>query len=322
MNRVAGSFCSLLMLAAGAVLTPASAQDTLTVAIGQIDNWENQMPSLGQDAGFFRKRGLVLKTFGTQGTEQTLRSVLSGEADIGVAVSTAAAMRAFADGAPVRVLLPGFTGTGDLYWYVLGDSPIRSLKDADEKRTLAFSVPGSSSHLLALGLADQLGVKARPVSTGGQQSTFDAVKSRTVDIGWGAPPFGLNAIETGEIRMIARGSEVPTSRDQTVRVTVVNAHALAGKRAAIERFARAWRETLEWMYRDPKALELYAAKTGLPLRLIAYSRDEFHPKQAMQAERISNAEQIMSDAVAVKILKAPLNRDQLMQFFPEPEIGK
>lgn len=321
MNRVA-CFCSALALLAGSILSPAKAEDTLTVAIGQIDNWENQMPTLGQQAGFFRKRGLTLKTIGTQGTEQTLRAVLSGEADIGVAVSTAAVMRAFVDGAPVRVLMPGFTGTGDLYWYVRGDSALRSLKDIGPQHSIAFSVPGSSSHFIVLGFADQLGVKAKPVSTGGPKSTFDAVIAGKVDIGWGAPPFGLMEMETGAIRLIARGSEVPTSRDQTVRVTVVNVKVLAARRAAVERFARAWRETLDWMYRDPKALEMYAAKTGLPLRLVAFSRDEFHPKEAMQADRLNNVEQVMSDAVAVKILKAPLSRDQLMQLFPEPAIGK
>jgi NitT/TauT family transport system substrate-binding protein len=322
MNRVAVSFCSLLALAAGVVVSPAFGQDTLVVAVGQIDNWENQMPTLGQDAGFFRKRGLVLKTFGTQGTEETLKAVVSGQADIGVAIGTSAAMRAFVEGAPVRVLMPCFTGTDDLYWYVLGNSPLRTLKQATETNSIAYSGFGATSHNIVLGFGDQLGIKARPVPTGGVQMTFDLVKAGKVDIGWAAPPFGLTSLESGEIRLVARGSEVPTTRDQTVRVTVVNTNSLARKRSAIERFARAYRESLEWMYSDPKALEMYAAKTGLPLRLVTFSRDEFHPKAAMQADRISNAEQIMSDAVAVKILKAPLNRDQLMQFFPEPEIGK
>jgi len=34
---------------------PASAEDQLKVAIGQINNWENQPPTLGQDAGIFKK---------------------------------------------------------------------------------------------------------------------------------------------------------------------------------------------------------------------------------------------------------------------------
>ena len=40
---------------------PASAEDQLKMAIGQINNWENQAPTLGQDAGIFKKHGLVLE---------------------------------------------------------------------------------------------------------------------------------------------------------------------------------------------------------------------------------------------------------------------
>ena len=39
--------------AAFLLAVPASAQDTLKIAIGQINNWENQAPTLGDDAGFF-----------------------------------------------------------------------------------------------------------------------------------------------------------------------------------------------------------------------------------------------------------------------------
>ena len=43
---------------------PASAEDTLKLVIGQINNWENQAPTLGQDAGIFKKHGLVLENPG------------------------------------------------------------------------------------------------------------------------------------------------------------------------------------------------------------------------------------------------------------------
>ena len=50
--------------------------------------------------------------------------------------------------------------------------------------------------------------------------------SGQVDIGWAAPPFGLKEIEEGKIRIVGRGSEVPSLRGQTVRVLIVNADAL------------------------------------------------------------------------------------------------
>ena len=88
--------------------TPASAEDTLKLVIGQINNWENQAPTLGQDAGIFKKHGLVLENIGTQGAGETIQAVISGSADIGAGVGAAGAMRAFSKGAPVRILAPAF----------------------------------------------------------------------------------------------------------------------------------------------------------------------------------------------------------------------
>ena len=68
---------------------PASAEDTLKLAIGQINNWENQAPTLGQDAGIFKKHGLVLENVGTHGAGETLQAVISGSADIGAGVGAA-----------------------------------------------------------------------------------------------------------------------------------------------------------------------------------------------------------------------------------------
>src|SRR5262245_10136810 len=112
----------------------AHSEDTLKVVIGQINNWENQAPTLGQDAGIFKKHGLVLENTGTQGAGETIQAVISGSADIGGGVGAAGVMRAFAKGAPVRILAPAFTRTGDLYWYLKAGSKIQRLKDAREKK--------------------------------------------------------------------------------------------------------------------------------------------------------------------------------------------
>src|ERR1700754_3875592 len=139
------------LFAAAALLlaaTTAHAQDTLKIAIGQINNWENQAPTLGEDAGFFKSRNLKVEAFGTQGAGETLQTVISGSADLGAGVGLAGVMRAFARGAPVRVLLPAFTGTGDLYWYVRADSPLKSIKDVTANHTIAYSTSGSSSNNL------------------------------------------------------------------------------------------------------------------------------------------------------------------------------
>src|SRR5215468_9974937 len=146
--------------------SPAAAEDTLKIAIGQINNWENQAPTLGEAAGIFKKHNLKVEAFGTQGAGETIQAVVSGSADLGAGVGVAGVMRAFQRGAPVRILLPAFTGTGDLFWYVKADSPIKTLKDLTAQNTIAYSTSGSSSNNIVVAFVNELGAKAKPTATG------------------------------------------------------------------------------------------------------------------------------------------------------------
>ena len=194
----------------------------------------------GKDAGGIgkarrRHHGLVLENVGTQGAGETIQAVISGSADIGAGVGVAGVMRAFSKGAPVRILAPMFTGTGDIYWYVKADSKIQSLKDTTAENTIAYSTNGSSSNNVVVAFVSELGAKAKPTATGGPAATLTAVMSGQVDIGWSAPPFGLQEIKDGKIRILARGSDVPSLHGQTVRVLIVNENSLKTKRDAIMR---------------------------------------------------------------------------------------
>ncbi|MGA7610016.1 MAG: ABC transporter substrate-binding protein [Xanthobacteraceae bacterium] len=301
-----------------AVTLPAAAQDTLKIAIGQINNWENQAPTLGQDAGIFKKYNLVLENFGTAGAGETVQAVISGSADIGGGVGLAGAMRAFSKGAPVRVILPAFTGTSDLYWYVKADSPIKSLKDATDKNTIAYSTNGSSSNNIVLAFVEELGLKAKPTATGSPPGTLTSVMSGQIDIGWAAPPFGIKEINEGKIRIIARGSDVPSLRGQTVRVLIANADALDKKKDAILRFVKGYREAVDWMYSDPAAVEMYAKKTNMAPAIIRQSIDEFQPKATMQSDELKDLDGAMQDAVKLKFLEKPLTPEQLKVFVQIP----
>jgi NitT/TauT family transport system substrate-binding protein len=215
MNRAHIVSLALALAAPAVAPLPLHADDTLKVAIGQINNWENQAPTLGQEAGIFKKNGLVLETFGTAGAGETLQPIISGSADIGIGVGVAGAMRAFSSGAPVRILAPAFTGSSDLYWYVRADSPIKKLSDATPANTVAYSTNGSSSHNLVLAFVEELGLKAKPTPTGSPPATLTAVMSGQIDIGWAAPPIAMQEIKDGRLRIIVRGSDAPSLRGQT-----------------------------------------------------------------------------------------------------------
>ena len=297
---------------------PAAAEDQLKIAIGQINNWENQAPTLGQDAGIFKKHGLVLENVGTAGAGETMQPVISGSADIGVGVGAAGVMRAFSKGAPLRILLPGFTGTGDLYWYVKADSAIKSLKDSTANNTIAYSTNGSSSNNIVVAFVSELGAKGKPTATGSPAGTLTAVMSGQVDIGWAAPPFGLKEVKEGKIRIVAHGSDVPSLRGQTVRVLIVNADSLKTKHDAIMRFVQAYRESVDWMYSDPKAIKMYADKIHADESLIRDSVKQFHPKDALQTDKIADLDGAVADAVKLKFLDQPLTKEQRAELLQIP----
>ena len=296
----------------------ASAEDTLKLVIGQINNWENQAPTLGQDAGIFKKHGLVLENAGTQGAGETIQAVISGSADIGAGVGAAGIMRAFSKGAPVRILAPAFTGTGDLFWYVKADSKIKSLKDTTPENTIAYSTNGSSSNNIVVAFVQELGAKAKPTATGGPAATLTAVMSSQVDIGWAAPPFGLQEIKEGKIRIVAKGSDVPSLRGQTVRTLIVNANSLKTKHDAIMRFMDAYRETVDWMYSDPKAVEMYSKKINRPVDLLKESMNKFQPKETMQTDKFADLDGAIADAVKLKFLEQPLTKEQIAELLQIP----
>jgi NitT/TauT family transport system substrate-binding protein len=309
----------LLLVAPIAIAAPAAAaQDAFKVAIGQLEIWSGQAPILGQKAGIFKKYGIVLENFGTAGAGETVQAVISGSADFGVNVGTQGVLRAFAKGAPIRVIGANFTGAGDIYFYVRADSPIKSLKDATEKTTISYSTGGATTHTIVLGYGKELGIKGMPTSTGGMPATLTAVMSGQVDIGWAAPPFGLREIEDGKIRVIASGNDVPSLRSQTIRVEVVNDAVLKNRKDAALRFVRAFRETLDWMYADPEAIKMYAEAIKVPVAIAKTAVEKFQPKEAKQFDRILDIEGIMAGAIATKFLDAPLSKEQLAEFIQIP----
>ena len=296
---------------------PGAADDVLKLAVGAPNNWDTCIPEIGQRAGIFKKHGLTLELLYTQGGGETMQAVISGSVDIGIAAGTAAVMGAFAKGAPVRILAAGATGTSDLYWYVPAGSPIASFKDVNG-RTVGYSTNGASTHTTLLALIKHFGVGAQPVASGAAAVTYTQAMSGQIDVGWASPPFGLEALQDGRTRLIARGSDAPSTRDQTVRVHIVNANVLAQRRDAIARFMRAYREAYDFLYDNPQGAKLYAPYGKVSEPLAIRIRDEFLPKPAMLPDRVSGLDAIMQDAITFKILPALLSRQQLDELIQIP----
>lgn len=295
----------------------ASAEDTLKLAVGQRGLWDSSISELGQRAGIFKKHGLNLEIVYTQGAGETQQAVISGSVDIGVAVGVMGVLGVYSKGAPVRVIGAEATGAGDLYWYVKADSPIKSLKDTGGK-TLAYSTNGSSTHGIVTAFIKQYNLTAKPTATGGPPSTLTQVISGQIDVGWAAPPFGLDQLDKHEIRIIATGDDAAAFKTQTVRLLIANSQALKTRKALIDRYMQAYRETVDWMYSDPGALKVYAGFAGITEAKAKRVRDEFFPKQAINPDKIAGLDIIVNDAVNFKYMPVALTKDQLTQLIQIP----
>ena len=301
-----------LVLIAGCALlsAPAFADETLKLTVGQRGNWDTSVSEIGQRAGIFKKHGLTLELVYTQGSGETQQPVVAGSVDIGVAVGIMGALSFYAKGAPVRIIGAETTGAADLYWYVKSDSPIHSLEDTAGK-TIAFSTKGSSTDGVVTAFVKQYNLKAKPVATGSPSSTLTQVMSGQVDVGWSAPPFGLDQLDKGEIRIIASGNDAAVFKGQTVRTLIANAQVLAARKPVFDAYMKAYRETIDYMYADPAALKTYADFVGISEEKAKRTRDGFFPKQALDPDRIVGLDTIVNDAVALKYTDAPLTKEQL-----------
>src|ERR1043166_4419167 len=272
------------LLVAAFASQQALAADVLKLAIGQRGLWDSSFAEIGTQFGIFAKHGLELQSFYTSGGGETQQAVISGSADIGVSPGTLGVLGAFAKGAPIRIIAGEATGTAE-YYFVRADSPVqKDFKGVRPEMTLAYSTAGSGTHITALRFMKDYGFTAKLVATGNVPATFTTVMSGQVDIGFSTPPFGLDALAEGRARLIALANDLPSVRNQTVRLIIANAADLARRREVYDRFIAAYRETIDWMYSDPRAIAAVAQYASIPPATAQKVRDQFYPKSMLQMD--------------------------------------
>lgn len=295
--------------------------ETLKIASPIRGSWEGAVPELGQQHGIFQKYGLTLDILYTAGGGETLQTVISGAMDVGLSAGTLSVFGAFQRGAPLRIIGASSTGSHELFWYVRADLPVRSMREADGK-TIAYSTTGSSTHIAVLRFIDEYKLKAQPLATGDASATFTQLITGQVDVGWSVAPFQLKAIDEGKVRVIAKASDLQAIRNQTIRVQIVNANILEQKKDAIERYIKAYRETVDWMYTSPEAIERYLKFSGFAEDVVRTTLKDFIPKQSLQTEKITGIDDAMQDGLRFKYLTAPLNDQQLSQLIQIPAVPR
>jgi len=277
--------------------------ETLKVSISQQGFWDSSFVDFALKEGFFKNSGLEVEPFYTEGGAQTLATVMSGSVDIGLSNGLLGVVGAYAKGAPIRVISAQMTSANELYWYVKADSTIKSLADAEGK-TIAFSSPGSSSNLVLLALLKEAQSKAKPVATGGFPSTHTQVMTGQIAIGWGVPPFGLQDLADGKIRIVARAGDAAELKNQTIRVNLVHADTLKAKRGTIARFMEIYARTIDWAYENPRAIQYFADSAHVSVAIAGKAVEDFFPKSALQLGEIRSLDRTLADALTYKFLTA------------------
>jgi NitT/TauT family transport system substrate-binding protein len=294
---------------------PAAAE-LLKVSVPQRGQWDTSVTELGMRAGIFKARGLDIEVLYTQGGPESHQAVISGSMDLACGGGIESAVGAYSRGAPLRIIGSEMVGSPDTYWYVVARSRIRSLADAAGK-TISYSQNGSSSHTALLALIEQYRVDAKPVATGGHPATLTMTMTGQIDIGRGAAPFGLDLAEKGEIRIIARGSEIRARANQTVRVCVANLETLA-KKDTLARYLQGYRDTIDWMYSSDDALKMYEEFSKIPVRLMKRAREEYFPKTTMWPDEVKGLDLVLEDAIKNRFITAPLSPEQVREMVQVP----
>ena len=309
MKHVVGLAAAAIAMAT--LTAPAAADDLVKMTIGQRGNWDTSITHLGDKAGIFKKHGLQLEMIYTSGSGETLQPVISGSVDLGLAVGTLGAMAAYAKGAPVRIIGAQATGAAD-YWYAKNPA-IKTLKDANG-HTIAFSTNGSSTNSVVRAFIDEFKLTAKPQATGNLSATLTAVMTDQVDVGWAAPPFGLKEMDEGKIHLVARATDATLVRGQTIRVLVANADALVKRKEVIERFMKAYRESIDYLYSsNPQVMKDYAEFARVSEPMAKRVRDEFFPKSLVNPDQIHGLDTLIPEAVNLKFIPAPLNKEQIAE---------
>jgi NitT/TauT family transport system substrate-binding protein len=143
--------------------------------------------------------------------------------------------------------------------------------------------------------------------------------SGQIDVGWAGAPFGVDAVEQGRTRVIAKASDDPVLDRQTIRLIVANAGELAQRKDVFARFMRAYREALDWVYVTPEGLKAYAEWSSISEATAKRALAEFLPRAAVDPDRISGLDDIMADAVTFKYISAPLTKEQIAELIQIPE---
>jgi NitT/TauT family transport system substrate-binding protein len=303
--RAIFGFVSVVALLCLPGITRAQLQ-TLRIAIPQKGLFDTTMPTWVADKkGFLKDAGIKAEIFWTSGGAETVRVVTAGSADIGLATGTESVITAFLKGSAVRIISAEMTGSPDLFWLVRADSPYKTLRDLDGK-SIGFSRPGSSTHMVLQLAAEQFKIKPTLVPVGAPPDSFTALMTKQIEAGWSSPPTFLDRVEKGEVRIVFKGSELEGVRGVTTRVNFVSAEFYEKNPKVVKAFLSALKKSIDAMYDNPKETVAIFAELNQVTPALAEAGFKFFPKESLVLSPVSRVDFSVDLALKLKMIdKAP-----------------
>lgn len=302
--------CLVLGLAAIAATTgAASAADRVRLISSTKMPFEMFAPNQAQAEGYFKAENLDVPMIYGSGGAATLQTLITGSQDIASGVGVLSVISAFAKGAPVTIIGNGKRGVGELFWYVPKESKIKKFQDIGT-RELAYSRPGSTTHLAVLFIKKALGLNSKLTSVGGLSSSRTQAMSGQVATGWSVPPINLNLLRSGEARLIGKGTAATGLRGHTIRVIAANSNWLKKNRPVAKRFMRAFWKGLKFQYEGGEpALKRYANAWKLDIN-DAREAPKFVEWKDVTFTPIGELDSLANLALEFKRIKKPLTAAQ------------
>jgi NitT/TauT family transport system substrate-binding protein len=264
----------VLALGAAALLsTAALAADKVRVGKAVPFAWTFTPIDVGIEAGIFAKHGLELTVTGFAGDARLQQGLVSDSIDFGL--GSGPGMGFLAKGSPAKAVAAMADAPMNMCLVVPYNSQVKTLDDIKGKKIGITTVGSLTDWLLKRVVADKKWAPrdVTAVTVGGFDSTKAALKTGQIDGVVIALELGYALEAAKEWRVLSLLA--PFAPDFHTHVIYARDDLIANKPALVERFLRAWFETIAFMRADkPRTVEITAQVLSLDPAVVSRVYDE------------------------------------------------
>jgi NitT/TauT family transport system substrate-binding protein len=296
----------------GGGVTKAAEPIETGVVVPHFGLWDTTIAFLaGQEQNFFVNAGLDVSKIDVSGGGGNVRTVVSGDADIGHATGIAALFAAYREGTDVRIVSNEINKSTDMFFYTLADSEYDSIDDL-EGASVGYSSPGSSTNMVALSAVQDVD-GAEAVSVGGPPDANAALEGGEVDLAWSVPPFFLDGVEAGDYKIVFRGSEVNPFNALSIRVNFVGNNVLNDDPGKVADYFSAHKQALDWAYDNlDDALQIWGeAIDNDNYDLLETAVLDGYPREVLTLDELKGLDAANQLAVDFDFIDSELSDDEI-----------